>query len=70
MSFSFVSSGNSEQDEEEARRIRLSMERRERGICPNGCAPMVLQNAHFRECPKCNFGEGSNVPFPQAASLN
>lgn len=67
MNIAFPASGNAEQDAAEARRINESVKRRELGLCPNGCGPMVLESSHWRSCPSCNYGEGSTKPFPPSA---
>ena len=49
------SSGDSEKDAAEIRRFQLQSERMEQNICPNGCGPMTLIDAHNRTCQKCGF---------------
>lgn len=58
----FVSSGDPEEDARIAQGIELHEERMSRGICPNGCGPMVLADPYNQDCPKCGFHQWSNVP--------
>lgn len=56
----FVSSGNHEQDEEEAIRINRSIELRAANRCPNSwinekCGEMVIDSPTERHCPNCNY---------------
>ena len=53
--FNFPSTGNAEQDEEEARRIRRSFALRDAGLCPNDETPMVDIASDTKKCPQCGF---------------
>ena len=57
----FVSSGDPEKDRETARTIEIQHDRMDRGVCPNGCGPMVFEDAHNQNCPRCGFHLWSNV---------
>ena len=61
--FSFVSSGNPEEDDAQMQRFLLHTARMEANICPNGCGPMTFLDPHNRECPACRFAGFSTVPF-------
>ena len=63
----FPSSGDAEKDAETARQIDIHEDRMERNICPNGCGPMVLSDAHNRDCPKCGFHQWCNTPIETPA---
>lgn len=56
--WNFPSTGNAEQDETEAARIRRSMELRDKGLCPNDETPLQeTGEPNTKECPKCGFIE-------------
>lgn len=61
--FGIPSTGDPERDRAELELCVVREKRQIEGICPNGCAPMVLDDPHNRHCPKCGFHGWSNVPF-------
>lgn len=61
--FAMPTSGDVELDAQRAEAFLIHEKRQIEGICPNGCAPMILDDPHNRHCPKCKFHGWSNVPF-------
>ncbi len=59
----FPSSGDPEQDELMAERIRLREDRLSRNICPNGCGPMEFLSLCNRECTECGFSQFTSTPI-------
>jgi hypothetical protein len=60
------STGDPDRDRAEIDLFILREKRQIEGICPNGCAPLVLDDPYNRHCPTCNFHGSSNVPFDAA----
>lgn len=63
-SFGILSTGDPEEDRRQLDLCVLREKRQIEGICPNGCAPMILDDPYNRHCPTCGFTGHSNVPFP------
>jgi hypothetical protein len=51
----FVSSGDAEVDARTAAGIRQRMAREAEGMCPNGCAPIVILSDYEVTCAVCGF---------------
>ena len=52
--FSFILSGDPEEDAKEAAHIRRSAAYEAEGLCPNGCAPMqACADENMRGCFQC-----------------
>ncbi|HEY6331705.1 MAG TPA: hypothetical protein VI756_20430 [Blastocatellia bacterium] len=60
------SSGDPVKDQQELEAAHKHEQRVRRGICPNGCGPMVWRDHHNRECRKCGFNGWVNVPYDGA----
>jgi len=61
--FAIPSTGNPAKDEELIDLIILQDARQAENVCPNGCGPMTITDAHNRDCPVCGFHGWSNKPF-------
>ena len=40
------------------------------GMCPNGCAPLVWDDAYQNRCPKCRYRGWSRKPYDGSMSSN
>lgn len=64
-----ISTGNPEEDARQIASAELSAERMDKNICPNGCGPMELLDAHNRRCPLCNFHGWQNTPILESLDI-
>jgi hypothetical protein len=60
--FAFPSTGDPERDAKIAADFRRHDALMSEGLCPNGCAPMVSDDAHNSHCPVCGFTHWTNMP--------
>ena len=62
-SVGIVTTGDPDKDAEIVDEFLIHEKRMIEGICPNGCAELVRDDAHSRHCPQCGFHGWSNVPW-------
>lgn len=58
--FAFPTTGDPDKDQKIADGFILRTDRIDRGICPNGCGPLIKTPDDVRECAICGF-EGYTV---------
>lgn len=60
------SSGDDAKDQKDLLQAALHQARMDEGICPNGCGPMIWDDAHNQHCEVCHFYGWCNVPYAGA----